>query len=242
MTRPLSGRVALVTGAAGGIGRAVAQRFAAAGARLALVDRVMDAGLAAEFAPGDAEAIACDLEQADAAHFAFQRALERFGRVDILVNVAGIMIFKPIEEQTAEDWHRLLAVNLVAPALFTGQALRRMGPGGAIVNIASVHARRTSALVASYAASKAALVSLTRTTAIEGRERGIRCNAILPGAIDTAMLHDSPAIRSGAEVIDPADIGQPADIAALALFLASDEARFITGEDVVADAGRMGRL
>ena len=112
----------------------------------------------------------------------------------------------------------------------------------AIVNIASVHARRTSALVSSYAASKAALVSLTRSTAIEGRELGIRCNAILPGAIETAMLRDSPNIRSGAEVIDPTDIGQPEDIAALARFLASDEARFITGADMVADAGRMGRL
>jgi NAD(P)-dependent dehydrogenase (short-subunit alcohol dehydrogenase family) len=97
-------------------------------------------------------------------------------------------------------------------------------------------------MVSSYAASKAAMASLTRSTAIEGQERGIRCNAILPGAIDTALLRNSPNIRSGVEVIDPADIGQPEDIAALARFLASDEARFITGAEMVADGGRMARL
>ena len=234
-TGQLAGRVALVTGAAGGIGGAVARALAAEGAALALVDRV-----AADLP--DAEAIVGDLADPAVVAHAVDRTLDRFGRLDILINVAGMMIFKPIAEQDAGDWQRLLAVNLIAPALFTGHALRRMTPGGAIVNIASVHARRTSALVASYAASKAALVSLTRSTAIEGRPLGIRCNAILPGAIDTAMLRDSPNIRSGEEVIDPADIGTPDDIAALALFLASDAARFITGEDVVADGGRMGKL
>lgn len=234
----LAGKVAFVTGAAGGIGGAVARAFAAAGARLALVDR------AAPAAPTDPDMawFACDLGDADAVAAAWDGALARFGTIDILVNVAGIMIFKPIEDQDADDWRRLLAVNLIAPALLTGCALRAMAPGGSIVNVASVHGRRTTALVASYAASKAALISLTRSTAIEARDRGIRCNAILPGAIDTPLLHASPAIRSGAEVIDQADIGRPEDVAALALFLASDEAGFITGEDIVADGGRMGRL
>jgi NAD(P)-dependent dehydrogenase (short-subunit alcohol dehydrogenase family) len=153
-----------------------------------------------------------------------------------------MMIFKSIADHRADDWHRLLAVNLIAPALFTGHVLPRMPRGGAIVNIASVHAHRTSAQVSSYAASKAALVSLTRSTAIEGRAAGIRCNAILPGAIDTPLLRSSPNIASGEEVIDPADIGQPSDVAALALFLASDAARFITGAEVIADGGRMARL
>lgn len=240
MVKPLTGKVALVTGAAGGIGHAVATALAQAGAALALLDRDADAALAAPFA--DAIAITCNVGDPRAIDDAVAQVIERFGRFDILVNVAGVMIYKQIETQTAEDWHRLLGINLVAPALFTGHALRHMGAGGAIVNIASVHARRTSALVAPYAASKAALVSLTRSTAIEGRSRGIRCNAILPGAIDTAMLRESPNIRSGEEVIDPADIGLPEDIATLARFLVSDEARFITGADMVADGGRMGRL
>ena len=231
------GKVALVTGAAGGIGSAVARALAAAGARLFLIDREPPQAIGNE-----AQAHRCDLTDATAVDAAFDAALDRFGRVDLLVNVAGIMIFKPLAEQDAADWQRLLAINLVAPALLTGRALATLPSGGAIVNIASVHARRTSPLVASYAASKAALVSLTRSAAIEGKPRGIRCNAVLPGAIDTPLLHASPNIRSGAEVVDSADLGQPDDIAAAALFLLSDEARFVTGAELVADGGRMGRL
>ncbi|GAA0733182.1 SDR family NAD(P)-dependent oxidoreductase [Sphingomonas japonica] len=228
--------VALITGAAGGIGGAVARRFAAGGVQLALIDRDFPEPVS------DALILPADLSDAAQVADAFDAALDRLGRIDMLVNVAGMMIFKPLAEHRADDWQRLLAVNLVAPALLSGRALAAMRPGGAIVNIASVHARRTSPDVASYAASKAALVSLTRSTAIEGKPLGIRCNAILPGAIDTAMLHASPNIAAGKEVIDPADIGRPEDVAELAWFLASDAARFITGEDVVTDGGRMGWL
>ncbi|WP_240499968.1 SDR family NAD(P)-dependent oxidoreductase [Sphingomonas montana] len=232
--------MAFVTGAAGGIGGAVAHALSRAGARLVLIDRN---GATPDIPASDTVMwIAADLGEAAAVKAAWNTGIARFGAIDILVNVAGVMIFKPIEDQDADDWRRLLAVNLIAPALLTGFALRAMSPGGAIVNVASVHGRRTTTLVASYAASKAALISLTRSTAIEGRERGIRCNAILPGAIDTPLLHASPAIRSGAEVIDPADIGRPEDIAALALFLVSEAAGFVTGEDIVADGGRIGRL
>lgn len=240
MVGPFAGKVALVTGAAGGIGQAVARTFAEAGAQLVLVDCAADVPRPGGM--GDPLWISCDIADPTALDAAVDQLLTRFGRWDMLVNVAGIMLYKPMTDHTAADWQQVLAINLIAPALLTGRALRHMSRDGAIVNIASVHARRTSALVSSYAASKAALVSLTRSTAIEGRELGIRCNAILPGAIETAMLRDSPNIRSGAEVIDPTDIGQPEDIAALARFLASDEARFITGADMVADAGRMGRL
>jgi NAD(P)-dependent dehydrogenase (short-subunit alcohol dehydrogenase family) len=238
MVSEFAGKVALITGASGGIGGAIAGAFAAQGAALALIDH----GDAQNGAHADALALRCDIGDADAVGRAVGQTLDRFGRIDVLVNVAGMMIFKSIADHRADDWHRLLAVNLIAPALFTGHVLPRMPRGGAIVNIASVHAHRTSAQVSSYAASKAALVSLTRSTAIEGRAAGIRCNAILPGAIDTPLLRSSPNIASGEEVIDPADIGQPSDVAALALFLASDAARFITGAEVIADGGRMARL
>lgn len=227
-------RVALVTGAAGGIGGAVVRGLRADGLTVMAADHV---GI-----PDDPDSLVADLTDAAAPARMVAATIARFGRLDVLVNVAGVMIFKPVAAHDAADWQRVLAVNLVAPALLTAAAWPMLGEGASIIHIASVHARRTSPDVASYAASKAALVSLTRTTAIEGRERGIRCNAVLPGAIDTAMLRDSPNIRSGKERIDPADIGQPEDIAAVVRFLASDAARFVTGEDIVTDGGRMGAL
>jgi NAD(P)-dependent dehydrogenase (short-subunit alcohol dehydrogenase family) len=239
-------RSVIITGGLGGIGRATARAFAAEGASIALVDAAcsdgaFEAELRAAGAP-HAECIRADISDEAQLAALVDRTVSRFGRLDVIVNVAGIMIYKPLAELTAAEWRHSLDVNLVGAALLTGHGLRLMQPGGCIVNVASVHARRTSVLTAPYAAAKAALVSLTRSAAIEGKPLGIRVNAILPGAIDTPMLHASPTIRSGAETIDPADLGQPEDVAALALFLASDAARFITGEDIVADGGRMGRL
>jgi len=239
-------RSVIVTGGLGDIGMAVARAFAKEGAAVLLVDArpASEDAVAALLAAGAsaARAITADVGDPDAVAQAVETACDAFGGLDVIVNVAGMMIYRPIAELEAADWRRLLDVNLVGAALFTGHAFRRMRPGGCVINIASVHARRTSPLVAPYAAAKAALVSFTRSAAIEGKPLGVRVNAILPGAIDTAMLRDSPNIRSGAEVVDPADLGQPEDIAALAVFLASDAARFITGEDIVADGGRMGRL
>ncbi len=239
-------RGVIVTGGLGGIGFAVARAFAGEGAGVLLVDTRADAGEACATLMQDgaraALSVAADITDESAVADAVERAITACGSLDVIVNVAGAMLYKPIAELNAADWRRLLDVNFVGAALFTGHALRRMRPGGCVVNVASVHARRTTALVAPYAAAKAALVSLTRSAAIEGGPLGIRVNAILPGAIDTPMLRESPAIKAGIEILDPADVGQPEDVAEIARFLASDAARFITGEDVVADAGRMGRL
>lgn len=239
-------RSVIITGGLGGIGLATARAFAAEGAGILLVDARADEVSATKslIDAGANQALSAVADMADESAVAsvVELACKEFETIDVVVNVAGMMIYKPIAELQAADWRRLLDVNLIGAALLIGHALRRMQPGGCIVNIASVHARRTSPLVAPYAAAKAGLVSLTRSAAIEGKPLGIRVNAILPGAIDTQMLRDSPNIRSGAEVIDPADLGQAEDIAALAVFLASDAARFITGEDIVADGGRMGRL
>lgn len=236
----------IVTGGLGGIGLAVAHAFAKQGANILLVDARQDThgACAALEGKGAARAmsIVADIADEQVVMGAVAQAISSFGSLDVIVNVAGMMIYKEIADLSAGDWRRLLDVNLIGAALFTGQALRHMQPGGCVVNVASVHARRTTPLVAPYAAAKAGLVSLTRSAAIEGRSRGIRVNAVLPGAIDTQMLRDSPAIKSGAEILDPADVGTPEDVAAAVAFLASDGARFITGEDIVADAGRMGRL
>lgn len=242
-----AGKTALVTGALGGIGGAACRRLAAEGARLVLVDR-----------PGlDAEPLLAALAGTDAAPALFlpaditdeaavadvcAGAVAETGRLDVIVNVAGQMIYKPLEDLTMDDWQRLFAVNLFGAAQLIRQGLRLMEPGGAIVNVASIHAHQTSPLVAPYAAAKAGLVSLTRSAAIEGKEKGIRVNAVLPGAVETQMLRDSPNIKSGAEVIDPADIGTPEEIAAAIAFLAAAEASFITGSALVVDGGRLTKL
>lgn len=240
------GRVVLITGALGGIGRATANAFARGGATLLLADLAEAdeaecahlTGLGAR----EAASLSCDISDEAAIAGLVKQALERFGRIDVIVNIAGAMIYRPVAEMSADDWNRMLAINLVGPALLTGAGLRHMPSGGSIVNIASIHARQTTAEVAGYAAAKAGICSVTRTAAIEGKPKGIRVNAVLPGAIDTPMLWNSPTIKSGAEKLDPSQVGRPEDIAEAVCFLASDAAAFITGEELMADGGRIASL
>ncbi len=133
-------------------------------------------------------------------------------------------------------------MDLLGAFFFTRQAFLKMKSGGAIVNVASIHAVETTPLVSSYAAAKAALVSLTRSAAIEGKPKGIRTNAVLPGAVDTPMLWDNPNIKSGLEKINLSDVGKPEEIAAAIAYLASEDASFIQGEALRVDGGRLDRL
>jgi NAD(P)-dependent dehydrogenase (short-subunit alcohol dehydrogenase family) len=168
--------------------------------------------------------------------------LERFGRVDVIVNNAGLMQFKALEELSGDDWLRILNVDLLGAFYFTKQAFLRMKPGGSIVNVSSIHAVETSPMVAPYAAAKAALLSLTRSGSMEGKPKGIRVNAILPGAVDTPMLWENPNIKSGIEHLDKADVGRPEDIAAIIAYLASDDAAFVQAAEVRVDGGRLSKL
>ncbi len=240
-------KVAIVTGAAGGIGSAIAARLGSEGARLILADRSTDGGdqhVQAAKAAGspDAAMQACDVASEDQVAACVKAATDRFGRVDLVVNNAGLMEFKAIEALTEDDWIKSLKVDLLGPAYFTKHAFLSMPNGGAVVNVASIHAIETSPLVAPYAASKAAVLSLTRTASIEGKPKNIRVNAILPGAIDTPMLWDNPNIKSGAEVVSPHDVGKPEQIAAAVAFLGSDDASFVTGASLVVDGGRLAKL
>lgn len=245
--RHFEDRVVIVTGAAGGIGKAVARRFGAEGARVVLADR--DAGGAekaleearAAGAP-DGWAAPCDVSDESAVRGCVEGTLERFGRLDGIVNNAGLMTFKPLTELGAEDWLRVLKVDLLGAFFFVKYGFLHMKGGGAIVNVSSIHALETEPMVAPYAAAKAALVSLTRSAALEGAPRGIRVNAVLPGAVDTPMLWDNPNVKSGVEKVDRALVGQPEDLAAAILFLASGEARFVQGAALVVDGGRLDRL
>jgi len=192
-------KIVIVTGAGGGIGLATARRFASEGARVVIAEFDEAKGSAAEqelrAAGADALALRCDVASEADVTRVVDTAFERHGRLDVIVNNAGRMIFKPIEEHSEADLLGVLRVDLFGAFWFTKQAFVRCRPGAAIVNVASIHAVETTPLVAAYAAAKAALVSLTRSAAIEGRPKGIRVSAVLPGAIETPMLRENPEVK-----------------------------------------------
>ena len=239
MDRRFEGRAAIVTGGSSGIGLETARRLAREGARV----------LAASRHPKEPEHYgeeivpwACDVSNEADVTACVEEAVRRFGRWDVLVNNAGTMTFRNLADTTLDDWRKVLDTDLLGAFLFTREALRRMEPGGTIVNVSSVHAEASTPMVAPYAASKAGLEALTRATAIEGKAKGIRANAVAPGAIDTPMLWENPNVKSGAESIDPKDVGAPEDVAATVAFLASGEAPFLNGVTVRVDGGRLDRL
>ncbi|MFC6226028.1 SDR family NAD(P)-dependent oxidoreductase [Hymenobacter artigasi] len=240
-------KVVLITGGASGIGLATARRLAAEGARVVLADynqANLDAAVPEVQAAGAPEVLAslCNVAVEAQVEATVAATLAQFGRLDAVVNNAGLMQFKALEELTGDDWLRILNVDLLGAFYFTKQAFLHMKPGGSIVNVSSIHAIETSPLVAPYAAAKAAMLSLTRSSALEGKPKGIRTNVVLPGAIDTPMLWENPNVKSGVEIIDKADVGKPEDVAAIIAYLASDDAVFVQGAEVRVDGGRLNRL
>jgi NAD(P)-dependent dehydrogenase (short-subunit alcohol dehydrogenase family) len=236
-----------VTGGASGIGHATALRCGSEGGIIVIADRDRPqadsaAGAPARCASAAAMVCECDVSDEEQVTACVNTTRDRFGRVDVIVNNAGLMVFKPLAEHTRDDWTRLIAVDLLGAFYFIREAFRVMTGGGAIVNVSSIHAVETTPLVASYAAAKAALVSLTRSAAIEGKPRRIRVNAVLPGAIDTPMLWANPNITSGLEQVEKSDVGRPEDVASAIAFLASDDAAFVQGASFRVDGGRLGRL
>ena len=240
-------KTVIVTGAASGIGLATAKRFGSEGARVVIADRDAEhAAAAAEAVKAagapDAWGTACDVSDEGAVVACVEETVKRFGALDVVVNNAGLMTFTALTDLTGDDWRRVLGVDLLGAFYFVKQAFLHMGAGGSIVNVASIHAVETEPMVAPYAAAKAAVVSLTRSAAIEGKPRGIRVNAVLPGAVDTSMLWDNPNVKSGVEKVDRSMVGAPEDLAAAIAFLASDDARFVQGATLVVDGGRLDRL
>jgi len=243
----LDDRVAVITGAAKGIGAGIAERFVEAGAAVVILDVDGDgaAAMAVKLSQrGPAMAIHGDVSNEKDVRQAIARIVDQFGRLDVLVNNAGIEVAGSIPDYTEEQWDRQLGVNLKGAFLCAKYAIQRMrGRGGSIVNISSVHAFASYAGNAAYDASKAGMLALTRTLALEHGREGIRVNAICPGYIDTPMMDDwlltvpdkDSAMRQVLAVHPLGRIGTPRDVADAALFLASNAASFISGATLVVD-------
>jgi NAD(P)-dependent dehydrogenase (short-subunit alcohol dehydrogenase family) len=252
----LADKVAIVTGAASGIGRAAALLFAAEGAAVVAAD-LNAAGAEVVAAAirergGRAEAVRADVAVAADARAMIDRAVSAFGGLDILFNNAGIAVFKGVEETTEAEWDRVLGVNLRGVWLgikYAAPAMRARG-GGAIINTASVHGLATQAGIAAYAASKHAVIGLTRAAALDLARDNIRVNCILPGAIDTPLMRanmsavgdEEAEVRKVAAAEPLGRVGRPEEIAQMALWLASDDASFATGAPFAVDGGLLAKL
>ncbi len=245
----LAGRVAIVTGAASGIGQATAQLFASEGARVLAVD-LPGKGLAAAH---DAHAAIAVLEKsvgdADAARLIVDTALAQFGQLDIVMNNAGIGANALVEAMTQDQWDRVMNVNLTAQFRLCQAAIPHLkeSKAGRIINVASVMAEGTDYGLAAYCASKAGVAGLTRTLALELGKFAITANYLEPGAIQTGMTKPLWEARPDVQDIWAKKsalrrVGQPIDLARAALFLASQDAGFVTGHGLVVDGGLMLRV
>lgn len=245
----LHGRVALVTGSSKGIGRAIAERFAAEGADVVINYNSDPRGAreavdAAQAFGGRAVAIQADLGTVAGVRALVAESIALLGRLDVLVNNAGVEKHAPFWDVTEADYDRVLNVNLKG-VFFATQAfvehLRREGRSGRVVNISSVHEELPFPNFAAYCASKGGLKMLTRNLSVELGPLGITVNSIAPGAIatpiNTMLLNDPVKLRSLTEQIPLGRLGRPEDVANLAVFLASDEAQYVTGSTYVVDGG-----
>ncbi len=250
-TNRFEGKIALVTGASSGIGRATAQRLATEGAKVAVTarrkDRLSDLVESIQSSGGTAQAIGADLTSAADRERLVKEATSHFGGLDILVNAAGIIAFGTIEDTSLEDWAAMFEINAVAPfhlmRLTVPELLARKGN---IVNVSSVNGLRSFPGVLAYCSSKSALDQLTRCAALELAPKGVRVNAVNPGVVVTELHRQGgldgekyAAFLERSKTTHPmARVGQSEDLSALICFLASDEASWITGDTVSIDGGR----
>ncbi len=243
----LDGRVAIVTGASKGIGAAIAVGMARAGARVMVnyasdligAERVVSEIVAGG---GEARAVQADVSKAEQVKVLVAATIECFGRLDILVNNAGVFRFEPFEEATEEEFHRVYNTNVLGALLMMQAASPHLREGGAIINIATGGISTTSPGGAVYTSSKAALVTMSQVVAKELGARGIRVNVVCPGATETEGAHaigviGGPMVQKLVEGTPLGRLGQPKDIVGPVVFLASNDADWVTGEVLFASGG-----
>jgi meso-butanediol dehydrogenase/(S,S)-butanediol dehydrogenase/diacetyl reductase len=245
----LKGKTAIVTGGGRGIGRGIVDRFLEEGARVAVVQRSgLDDALRGR---PDVLCIEADLTDAAAYPSMAERIHRRFGRIDVLVNNAGLMFERTLEETGEADWELMVALNLKAPLFLAKAALPYLRPqGGSIINIGSIEGIGSNPRHTAYSATKAGLHGMTRALAVDLGKDNIRCNAIAPGWIATDLseayldsMPDPARARQELALIHPIGrVGRNTDIGDVAVFLAGDHAAFMTGEILVVDGGRTAKL
>ena len=241
----LDGKVAIVTGGASGIGKGIVERFVDEGARVVIGDPDGDgvAAVIAALGHNYVDGASVDVRDEAAVERMVAQAVRRFGKLDVAVNNAGVGGFSPIQDYPAADWERVIGISLTGTFLSIKHEARQMiaGGGGSIVNIASLNAIQPTEGFAAYCSAKAGVAMLTKVAALELGRRGIRVNAIGPGLIHTpatagmtaipgledAFVHEAPVGRAG----------EPADVAGLALYLASDESALMSGQTLYIDGG-----
>jgi 3-oxoacyl-[acyl-carrier protein] reductase len=244
----LKGKVAVVTGASKGIGAGIARALGASGASVVVnyssskegADRVV-----ADISKSGGKAIAVkgDVSKAADVQRLFAETKKAFGAVDVLVNNAGVYLFQPLEEVTEDEFHRQFNTNVLGSLLATREAVKHFGPsGGSVINISSVASEKAIPTASIYSATKSAVDALTRVLAAELGPRKIRVNVIAPGGVETEGLHTLGVMGSDFEKTMVAEtplgrIGQPDDIARVAVFLASDQSSWLTGQRIAASGG-----